>query len=484
MIAEFGDILRPLAVQDSDSLGHLQRIANGAPQWLLHRSNRRYSMHARRPADFDHRCGQFARALRRLHEGAGAKLDIEQEVRAANSQLFAHNARGNEWDALDCSGHIAQGIHLAIRRRQVCGLAGQHDVVLLENVYEFLARERRTEPPYRFELIDGPAGMAQAAPGHLPHGDATSRHQRRDGQRHLIAHSARAVLIDDRSHRIAYAQFFAGMRHRQRQVAGLARIHAAPVDSHQPGRHLVIGNGIPRILLYQPVYLFRGKRFAITLFTDQGYYLHLSRLLFRQHDAHRIAFQAGAGLNLVALDKLTSQEHMAIKPELTVIKGIDAAVLVEDALDHNRVELLRLVLFERFQQGSDLLPGGAARIGNAHDLFAPHANLVADERICQRARLQRSKLIHVARGKWRGRFRRRGSGGRQGCGRRGGAALTPSPHTGSILWLRRIRQRGRVRIGTLVWWRLHRRNLLRWPGGQVRRPLRLLVWWPLRWRLA
>ena len=76
-------------------------------------------------ADRHERLGEPARVLRRLHERAAARLDVEDEAADALGDLLAHDRRADERNALDGPGDVAQRVELAIRRGDLGGLADQ-----------------------------------------------------------------------------------------------------------------------------------------------------------------------------------------------------------------------------------------------------------------------------------------------------------------------------------------------------------------------
>ena len=57
-----------------------------------------------------------------LHERAAADLDIEQDMIRAGRELFAHDARADQRDAVNGLGDIAQRIELLVGGREIAGL--------------------------------------------------------------------------------------------------------------------------------------------------------------------------------------------------------------------------------------------------------------------------------------------------------------------------------------------------------------------------
>ena len=76
-------------------------------------------------ADVDHGLGQRPRVLERLHEGAVARLHVEDEGVDALRHLLAHDGGGDEGPALHGGGHVAQRVELAVGGGDLRGLADE-----------------------------------------------------------------------------------------------------------------------------------------------------------------------------------------------------------------------------------------------------------------------------------------------------------------------------------------------------------------------
>ncbi len=274
MQTERRHILRPLAAQDGDRLGDLQRVAHGAAQRLLHRGEYGASAHASVLPDAHHRLREAARILRRLHECAGADLHVEQQVRRADGELLAHDAGGNEGNGFHCGGDIAQRVRLAVGRRQVSGLRRKREAVAFEQAQKLIWTQLHPQPGDGFQLIHGAAGVAQAAPRHLGDRQAARRRERSDGQRDLVADAAGAMLVSHRRDGVAHAQLGAGVEHGQRERNGLGGVHPAPDDGHEEGGHLVIRHVAARVGLDQPLDLTLRERAPIAFAPDEVHGVH------------------------------------------------------------------------------------------------------------------------------------------------------------------------------------------------------------------
>ena len=92
MDAQFGQIRRAVPVQRLHRLCHLDGVAGGAAQRLVHVGDERRRPFARAGADVDHRLRQGQRVLLGLHKGAGAGLNVQQNRIRTGGNLLAHDA--------------------------------------------------------------------------------------------------------------------------------------------------------------------------------------------------------------------------------------------------------------------------------------------------------------------------------------------------------------------------------------------------------
>ena len=230
-------------------------------------------------ADGDHQLGQLDALVHGLHEGTGAGGDIQQDGIRAGRQLFGHDGRRDERDAADGGRHIPQGVHLFIGDRDALALADDRQADLVHLRKEVLLREGRPGAGHTLHLVDGAAGVAQAAAAHLGDLDAAGRHHRRDDQRGLVAHTAGGVLVhlDAGDGRKVYHH--AAVGHHVGQLGGLFVGHAAQVDGHHPGSHLVVGHFPADEAVDDGFQLLAGVGAAVALFGDQIINAHKVTLL-------------------------------------------------------------------------------------------------------------------------------------------------------------------------------------------------------------
>ena len=102
--------------------------------------------------------------------------------------------------------------------------------------------EIRAEAGNRFELIERAAGCAEAAAGDHRHLQIAAGEQRRERQRNFIADAAGGMLIDLGRFAGGPLERDAGVEHVLGEGGDLGDRHAAQVDGHRPGGHLVVGH--------------------------------------------------------------------------------------------------------------------------------------------------------------------------------------------------------------------------------------------------
>ena len=242
MDAQFGQIRRAVPVQRLHRLRHLDGVAGGAAQRLVHVGDERRRPFARAGADVDHRLRQGQRVLLGLHKGAGAGLNVQQNRICTGGNLLAHDAGGDQRQAVHRGGDVPQSVNLLVRHRQLPTLADQRDADLVDDVKEFLLRQGGAVTGNRFQLIHRPAGEAQPPAGHLGDGDAAGGGHRRSDQGGLVPHAAGGVLVHLDTRDGGQVGDLPGARHRQGHRGGFLLAHPLKADRHQKGRHLVIGN--------------------------------------------------------------------------------------------------------------------------------------------------------------------------------------------------------------------------------------------------
>ena len=220
-------------------------------------------------ADGDHQLGQLNALVHGLHKGTGAGGHIQQDGIGAGGQLLGHDGRGDQRDAADRGGHIPQGVHLLIRHGNALALANDRQPDLVHLGKELLLRKGSSGAGHALHFINGAAGMAQTAATHLGNLYTAGRHHRGDHKGSLIAHAAGGVLIHLDAGDGGKIDHHAAVGHHVRQLGCFFVGHAAQVDRHHPGSHLVIGHFSADKAVDNGLQLFPGVGTAIALFRDQ-----------------------------------------------------------------------------------------------------------------------------------------------------------------------------------------------------------------------
>ncbi len=115
------------AAQRVDRFLHLHGIADGPAKRLLHLRDQCRRLAPGQVANGNHEARQRAGILQRLHKGTVAALDVEHDGIGAGSQLFAHDAAGDQGQAGNRPGHITQRIEALVGRGQVGRLRRYHE---------------------------------------------------------------------------------------------------------------------------------------------------------------------------------------------------------------------------------------------------------------------------------------------------------------------------------------------------------------------
>src|SRR5699024_5956328 len=130
-----------------------------------------------------------------LHERPGTDLDVEDEAGGALGDLLRHDRRGDERDAVDGGGDVAQGVELLVRRGQT-GSGGADDGPDVLELAEDL-RIAQTRPPTEdgLELGERAPGVAEPATGPLRAGEVEDDDQWGQEQGDLVPDSPGRMLV-------------------------------------------------------------------------------------------------------------------------------------------------------------------------------------------------------------------------------------------------------------------------------------------------
>ena len=216
-------------LEDVDALPDLNPVSGEAAERLLHRGEQRRGARSAGLASGDHQFGEELRPLVGRHEGSAADLDVEYQSVQVFGEFLAHDARADQERRFHRSGMVAHRVEDTVGGHQPWSLADQHGVALAQDLHHARQRELRVEAGNRLQLVERPAGVAEAAATDHRDGDARralesrSGQHRRDEQRGLVADAACGVLVHGEGVERRGVKGLAGEAHGSRQVGGLAQ---------------------------------------------------------------------------------------------------------------------------------------------------------------------------------------------------------------------------------------------------------------------
>ena len=266
-----GDILPPETLNRFDDL---EPVANHEAERLAHVRDEpeRLLPHAV-PNPHKGLC-QGKRIVILLHEGPVARLHIQHQRINALRELFTHNASRNERNRLDRCGHIAQSVHLLVGRCNLPGLANQHKPGLPDNSLVLIDGEVGPETGNGFQLVQGPARVAQTPSGYHRNRDTACGHHRGKNQRHFVAHAAGGMLVHFDSGDVREVDNLTRVQHHIGECGRLLPVHAPEIHSHQERGHLIIGDRSGNVLRDELLELLLGERRTFALLPDQFNRVH------------------------------------------------------------------------------------------------------------------------------------------------------------------------------------------------------------------
>src|SRR5450830_1617177 len=285
---QLDDVGRSTTGEHLDRLTHLERVAGRETERCRHVGEQRDRQHARVGPELDHRARELAGPRRVLHERTRADLHVEHERAGALSDLLAHDRARDERDRLDRAGDVTERVQLAVGGCEPRPRLADDGTDVLELRHHLVVRERRTPAGDRLELVERPAGVAEAATRQLRHGDAEDRDERRERQRDLVADAARRVLVGRRARQPGEVQALAARDHRCGPASDLGPVHPVEQDGHGERGHLLLGDCAARVRVEDPVDLAVRQTTAVTLRAD-----HVDRVELLAHGFPRSTRSSG-----------------------------------------------------------------------------------------------------------------------------------------------------------------------------------------------
>ena len=255
------------AGQVVDRLAHLERVAGGGPEDLVHVGDQRHGVLPGAGRDLHQRPRQRLGVLAGGHERARAGLDVEHERVEALGELLGEDAGHDQRDRLDRAGGVADRVQAPVGGRQIGGLADDRAARLAHDALDHLGRGHRLVARDAVELVQRAAGVAEAAAGDHRHRRAARRQHRREHQRHLVADAAGRVLVEHRLVEVP-VEHGAGVAHRAGQRDALVGLQPAQEERHRERADLRVGEPAVGDPADQEVDLLGAQRRAVALAAD------------------------------------------------------------------------------------------------------------------------------------------------------------------------------------------------------------------------
>eukprot|EP00162_Nutomonas_longa_P012315 comp21028_c0_seq1/m.44144 comp21028_c0_seq1/g.44144 ORF comp21028_c0_seq1/g.44144 comp21028_c0_seq1/m.44144 type:complete len:368 (-) comp21028_c0_seq1:44-1147(-) len=241
---ELLEIRGALALHAGDRLRDLERVANHLADRRVHVRDHRHSIDPKPVARAHHALCKCLAFLDRLEKCAAANLGVEHKPLEALGGLFAHNRARDQRNRRHRARDVADRIHSLICGTHLRRLTADHAANRADNLLHLLLRERHIEPRDRLELVERAARVPKTAAADHRHMRTARRERRRQRKRHLVANTARAVLVDN-PRRIwlrGPVKHAAAVQHLAGQSNCLAHRHSANEHRHQKRPGLVVGH--------------------------------------------------------------------------------------------------------------------------------------------------------------------------------------------------------------------------------------------------
>lgn len=267
--AQFAQISRAAAAENFNALDDFSGMAGHPAERLVHIGDESDDFFAHALAGLDHDFGETDGIFFALHEGAGARFDVENESVNTFGKFFTHDGRADESDIFDGGGGVAEGVDFFVGWRDFGGLADKAHAAFTENTAKFFEGEIHVEAWNGFEFIERAAGVAEAAAADHRNGEAARCNDGRENERSFIADAAGGMLIHFFPGKIGEIDDFSGIEHGLGERGDLGTIQAAEPSGHEPGSHLVVGNFAARVAGDEEINLLARMFTGIAFFADQ-----------------------------------------------------------------------------------------------------------------------------------------------------------------------------------------------------------------------
>jgi hypothetical protein len=218
----------------------LDRVPGGAAEHLVHIRDQRAGPEAVALGDLDDRLRELARIIERRQERTRAELHVHHQCVEPGGELLGEDRGDDQRQRLDRPGGVANRVEPTVGGRERAGLADDRAADAGHHRAEQLRRRCDVVAGDRLELVEGAAGVTEAAAGDHRHGASAGREDRGQRQADLVADTSGRVLVDHRSveprRRVVLAvpaEHFARAHHRPGQCDPLVPAHAAQQDRHR-----------------------------------------------------------------------------------------------------------------------------------------------------------------------------------------------------------------------------------------------------------
>ncbi|OPZ82146.1 MAG: hypothetical protein BWY77_00309 [bacterium ADurb.Bin431] len=195
-VGDLHEVFRSASLQGLEHLAHLEPVAGGVAERLVHVCDHGHGWQAVQSGCMDDALGQGLGAADLGHKGSPAALDIHHQAVDAFGEFFTENAGGDERDGGDGGGAVAQGVDALVGRDKPLVLADHRHPEVAHLVVKGGRRQLGFKAGDRLQFVEGAAGMAKAAARDHRHLDPCRRHQGGEDEGNLVADAARAVLVD------------------------------------------------------------------------------------------------------------------------------------------------------------------------------------------------------------------------------------------------------------------------------------------------
>ncbi len=270
-IGHFHQVRNVASLHALDTLHHLKPVPHGASERLAHVGQIADRLLAEGGPDRDQGLRELDRLLVGPHEGALAHFHVEHQRVDPFRDLFAHDAPCDQRNALDGGGDIAQGVDHPVGRHQVACLAAHDHADLANERGVFFEGEIRSEAGNRFELVERPPRMAEPPPRYHRDGHSARGNHRGKNQGYFVPDPPGRMLVDFDPRDGGEVDDFPGAQHDVGEDRGLLESHAAKVDSHEKGGHLILLHASIQVPPDQKLKFPARQRRSIPLLSDEFY---------------------------------------------------------------------------------------------------------------------------------------------------------------------------------------------------------------------